>query len=210
MELKGGKAKMRKFLVIFLAFISIVTFRNGWCEDNLLAVDVIDNKQKASGQLDKTLSEGENISAQVIQEEQKPVDAELEKIKAYHDLFDNKQKELELIRLDLEKSNLLLKKKEAEKEIYQIEKALPQGKKEELSASLQGVKEPLIDSSDIKIQLLLITDDLKEAQLNLKGSTFSFKEGDIIASRLTAEKIDSSGVIFKQQDGSILKLNFIN
>lgn len=201
---------MRKLLIVVSIFVSITAFRYAWCDDNLMAVDVIDNKQKAGEQLDKPLSQDKNISAQVIQEEQEPDNAELEKIKAYHELFDNKQKELELIRLDLEKSNLLLKKKEAEKEIYEIGKTLPQEKKEEFSASFQGVKEPLIDSSDIKIQLLLISDDLKEAQVSLKGSTFSFKEGDIIASRLTAEKIDSTGVIFKQQDGSILKLNFIN
>ena len=205
---------MRKFSIILLVLVSIAAFKNARCEDNLLAVDIIDNKQKASEQVDKALTQDENTSnVQPIEEKQKPIDdseQDLEKIKAYHELFDNKQKELEIIRLDLEKSNLLLKKKEAEKEIYQIEKALPQGKKEEPSGFIQGVKEPLVDSSDIKIQLLLISDDLKESQVNIKGSTYGFKEGDIIVSRLTAEKIDSSGVTFKQQDGSVLKLNFTN
>lgn len=200
---------MRKLLVIFLTLVSVAAFKNAWCEDNLLAVDVIENKQEPIKQPEETFSQDESIgNAQAIPEEQL-ADPELEKIKAYHELFDNKQKELEIIRLDLEKSNLLLKKKEAEKEIYQIEKTLPQGKKEELSF-IQGVKEPLVDPSDIKIQFLLISDDLKEAQISLKGSTYVFKEGDAIASRLTSEKIDSSGVLFKQQDGSILKLNFVN
>jgi len=200
---------MRKLLVILLALVSIAMFGNGWCEDNLLAVDVIENKQEPIEQPEGTFSQDESIrSAQAIAEEQ-AADPELEKIRAYHELFDNKQKELEIIRLDLEKSNLLLKKKEAEKEIYQIEKTLPQGKKEELSF-MQGVKEPLVDPSDIKIQLLLISDDLKEAQVSLKGSTYVFREGDTIASRLSTEKIDSSGVLFKQQDGSALKLNFVN
>jgi hypothetical protein len=202
---------MRRLLIVVSIFVSIAAFRYAWCADNLLAVDVIDNKQKASPQPEKTLSQQESAStAQGISEQEQPADPELEKIKAYHELFDNKQKELELIRLDLEKSNLLLKKKEAEKEIYQIEKVLPQGKKEEVPGFAQGMKEPLVDASDIKIQLLLISDDLKEAQASLKGVNYSFKQGDIIASRLTAEKIDSTGVIFKQQDGSILKLNFIN
>jgi len=200
---------MRKLLVILLALVSIAMFRNGWCEDNLLAVDVIENKQEPIEQPEGTFSQDESIrSAQAIAEEQ-AADPELEKIRAYHELFDNKQKELEIIRLDLEKSNLLLKKKEAEKEIYRIEKTLPRGKKEELSF-IQGVKEPLVDPSDIKIQLLLISDDLKEAQVSLKGSTYVFREGDTIASRLSTEKIDSSGVLFKQQDGSALKLNFVN
>ncbi len=205
---------MRKLLIVVSIFVSIAAFRYAWCEDNLLAVDVIDNKQKAAEQVDKTLPKEENTNnAHLIEEEPKPVDdseQDFAKIKAYHELFDNKQKELEIIRLDLEKSNLLLKKKEAEKEIYQIEKALPQGKKEEASGFIQGVKEPLIDSSDVRIQFLLISDGLKEGQVSLKGSTYIFKEGDVIASRLTAEKIDSSGFTFKQQDGSILKLNFIN
>ena len=77
-------------------------------------------------------------------------------------------------------------------------------------SSTQGVKDSLVDASDIKIQLLLIADDLKEGQVILKNAPYSFKEGDTIALKLTAEKIESSGVTFKQPDGSILKLNFIN
>lgn len=206
---------MRRLLIVISIFVSIAAFRYAWCEDNLLAVDVIADKQKALEPAEKTVQDENSGKPQepVIKDQAKPADdfdQDLARIKAYHELFDNKQKELELIRLDLEKSNLLLKKKEAEKEIYQIEKVLPQGKKEEVSGFAQGIKEPLVDASDIKIQLLLISDDLKEAQASLKGVNYSFKEGDIIASRLTAEKIDPAGVIFKQQDGSILKLNFIN
>jgi len=87
---------------------------------------------------------------------------------------------------------------------------LPQGKKEEFSASFQDTKEPLIDASDIKIQFLLISGDLKESQISLKGTAYFFQEGDTVASKLTAEKIEPSGVTFRQQDGSILKLNFIS
>lgn len=207
---------MRRLLIVISIFVSIAAFRYAWCEDNLLAVDVIANKQKASEQQDKILITDESAGKTqepIIEEEAKPADdsdQDLVRIKAYHELFDNKQKELEIIRLDLEKSNLLLKKKEAEKEIYQIEKVLPQGKKEELSGFVQGSKESPMDASDIKIQFLLISDDLKEAQASLKGVNYSFKEGDIIASRLTAEKIDPAGVIFKHQDGSMLRINFIN
>lgn len=201
---------MRKLLIISLVFVSALTFKNGWCQDNLLAVDVIGDKQKAGEEQDKGPAKDKNSGVQAQQETQQPAEDsedDLGKIKAYHELFDNKQKELELIRLDLEKSNLLLKKKEAEKEIYQIEEALPQAKKKEASGL---VKEPAVDASEMKIQLLLISDGLKEGRITLKGSTCSFKEGDIVASKLTAEKIDSTGVTFKQQDGSVLKLNFVN
>jgi len=209
---------MRKILFLLLFVISAGGFKYAYCQDNLLAVDVIDSKQKTQAQVNKTLPKDENFNkAQetVVEEPKLPDDSEqdLKRIKAYRELLDNKQKELEIIRLDLEKSNLLLKKKEAEKEIYQIDKSLPQGKKEEVSmpgSLIQGVKEPLIDSSDIKIQLLVIADNLKEGQISLKGAPYRFKEGDCIASKLTVAQIDPSGVTFKQLDGSVFKLNFIN
>ena len=107
----------------------------------------------------------------------------------------------------------MLKKRQAEKEIFEIDKALPQGKSDvsSMPGSLaQGKKVPLVDASDIKIQLLVIADNLKEGQISLKVSPYVFKEGDSIASKLTVEQIEPSGVTFKQVDGSTLKLNFIN
>ena len=177
----------------------------------------IDNKQKALTQENKPLAQDENSSkVEVPVEEVKPLDDSeggLEKIKAYREILENKQKELEVIKLDLEKSDLMLKKRQAEKEIYEIDKALPQGKTEvpSISGSLTpGAKESLVDTSDIKIQLLVIADNLKEGQLSLKGLPYSFKEGDSIASRLTVEQIEPSSVTFRQPDGSNFKLNFIN
>ena len=208
---------MRKLLFLFLFFMAMTGFKYAYCQDNILAVDTIDNKQKALTQENKPLAKDENSSkVEAPLEEVKPLDdseGDLEKIKAYREVLENKQKELEVIKLDLEKSDLMLKKRQAEKEIYEIDKALPQANSEapSMPGSLaQGIKEPLVDTSDIKIQLLVISDNLKEGQLSLKGSPYSFKEGDSIASKLTVEQIEPSGVTFKQPDGSNFKLNFIN
>ncbi len=208
---------MRKPLFLFLFFMAVAGFKSAYGQDNLLAVDTIDKKQKALPREDKLLAKDENSSkVEVPREEVMPIDDSeggLEKIKAYREIFENKQKELEVIKLDLEKSCLMLKKRQAEKEIYEIDQALPQGKSEApfVPGSLtQGVKEPLVDASDIKIQLLVIADNLKEGQLSLKGLPYSFKEGDSIASKLTVEQIEPSGVTFRQPDGSNFKLNFIN
>jgi hypothetical protein len=208
---------MRRLLVLFLFVTALVGFKYAYCEDNILAVDVVNNKQKALTQENKPLTNDENsVKAEAPVEEAKPLDdseQDFEKIKAYREALENKQNELEVIKLDLEKSDLMLKKRQAEKEIFEIDKSLPQGKTEVSSlpgSSTQGVKDSLVDASDIKIQLLLIAGDLKEGQVILKNAPYSFKEGDTIASKLTAEKIESSGVTFKQPDGSILKLNFIN
>jgi len=191
-------------------------FKYAYCEDNLLAVDGIPGKEKAQVQQDNVTPKEDNVDkAAQTMEESNQDDAsgkDFAEIKAYHSLIDNRQKELEIIKLDLEKSNLLLKMKEAEKEIFEIDKALPQGKRGISADSplIPDVKEPLIDSSDIKVQLLLISDNLKEGMITLKGTPYSFKEGDFVASKLTVETIDPSGVAFKQPDGSILKLNFMN
>ena len=197
--------------------MAMTGFKYAYCQDNLLAVDTIDNKQKALTQENKPLAKDENSTkVEVSAEEVKPPDDSeggLEKIKTYRELLENKQKELEVIKLDLEKSDLMLKKRQAEKGIYEIDKSLPQGKTEVSSmpgSPAQGAKELLVDTADIKIQLLVIADNLKEGQLSLKNAPYSFKEGDTIASKLTAEKIESSGVTFKQPDGSVLKINFLN
>lgn len=208
---------MRKLLFIFLFFMAMAGLRSAYGQDNLLAVDTIDYKQKALTQENKPLAKDENSSkVEVPIEEVKPIDyseGDLGQIKAYREVLENKQKELEVIKLDLEKSYLMLKKRQTEKEIYEIDQAIPQGKSEARSipgSLTPGAKEPLVDTSDIKIQLLVIADNLKEGQLSLKGLPYSFKEGDSIASKLTVEQIEPSGVTFKQPDGSNFKLNFIN
>jgi len=208
---------MRRTLFLLLFVIFAFGFKYVYCEDNLLAVDVIDNKQKVLTQENKLPLKDENsVKAEAPVEEAKPLDdseQEFEKIKAYREVLENKQKELEVIKLDLEKSDIMLKKRQAEKEIYEIDKSIPQGKTEVSSlpgSSAQAAKDSLLDTSDMKIQLLVIADNLKEGRVSLKGAPYSFKEGDTVASKLTADKIEPSGVTFKQPDGSIFKLNFIN
>lgn len=209
---------MKKLLFMLVFVMAVTGFKCGYCQDNILAVDKIDNKAKAQTQEDKTVLKEQNpVQAEVALEEVKPADdtgeQALENIRAYREVLENKQKELEVIKLDLEKSDLMLKKRQAEKEIFEIDKALPQGKSDVSSLSgglTQGTKAPLVDASDIKIQLLVIADNLKEGQISLKGSPYVFKEGDSIASKLTVEQIEPTGITFKQVDGSSFKLNFIN
>jgi len=209
---------MKRLLFLLVFVMAVAGFKCGYCQDNLLAVDKIDNKTKVQVQEDKTLPKEQNsVQAGVVLEEVKPADdsseQDLENIRAYREVLENKQKDLEVIKLDLEKSDLMLKKRQAEKEIFEIDKALPQGKSDVSSVSgglNQGEKVSLIDPSDIKIQLLVIADNLKEGQISLKGSPYVFKEGDSIASKLTVEQIEPTGITFKQVDGSLFKLNFIN
>ena len=170
---------MKKLLFLFVFVISLAGFKYAYCQDNLLAVDVVRDKQKALTQENKAPAKDENsIKTEVPIEEAKPLDdseQDLKEIKAYREVLENKQKELEVIKLDLEKSDLMLKKRQAEKEIFEIDKALPQGKSDvpSVPGSLaQGTKVPLVDASDIKIQLLVIADNLKEGQVSLKGSSY--------------------------------------
>lgn len=209
---------MKKLLFLLVFVMAVAGFKFGYCQDNLLAVDKIENKAKPQTQEDKALPKEQHpVQAEVALEEVRPADdsseRDLENIRAYRGVLENKQKELEVIKLDLEKSDLMLKKRQAEKEIFEIDKALPQGKSDVSSVSgglTQGAKVSLVDTSDIKIQLLVIADNLKEGQASLKGSPYVFKEGDSIASKLTVEQIEPTGVTFKQVDGSSFKLNFIN
>ena len=207
---------MRKILLIVLVFIfSLLLYKCAYSEDNILALDESLNKKDETIP-DKSVKKGEDNSTTIKTEDEKIAgddsDKELEKMRSHRKHIENKQKELDLIKLDLEKDSLLLKEKEAQKEIYQIDKILPQGN---IGTSMgkgtgQDLKEENIDPSDIKIQLLVIADNLKEGQISFKNTVYDFKEGDITVSKLRVERIDSSGVTFRMPDGAVLKLNFIN
>jgi len=211
---------MKKIVFLSVFVMAVAGLKFGYCQDNLSAIDKIDSKAKvqAQAQADKVLPKIETpLPAEAFQEETKQADElgeqELENMKSYREALENKQKELEVIKLDLEKSDLLLKKRQAEKEIFEIDKSLPQGGSNLSSVAgglTQDAKASLVDPLDIKLQLLVITDNLKEGQITLKNSPYVFKEGDFIASKLTVEQIEPTGVTFKQVDGSSFKLSFIN
>ena len=96
---------------------------------NLLALDPSYNKKPAVV-ADKNVQKDDAINKVIKPLDQIPPDdsdKELEKMRSHRKHIENKQKELDLIKLDLEKDSLLLKEKEAQKEIYQIDKILPQG-----------------------------------------------------------------------------------
>ena len=116
---------MKRLLFLLVFVIAVTGLKCGYCQDNLLAVDKIDNKTKVQVQEDKTLPKEQNpVQAGAALEEVKPADdtgeQDLENIRAYREVLENKQKDLEVIKLDLEKSDLMLKKRQAEKEIFEI------------------------------------------------------------------------------------------
>lgn len=115
---------MRKIILGVLIFELV--FNQGYCQDNLLAVDIPSQKEKPGAQENKIIPKEES-------QPEEDTDKDLNTIRAYREFMDKRQKELENIRFDLEKSDLLLKKKENEKKIYNIEKDLPEGKKDGLS-----------------------------------------------------------------------------
>ena len=207
---------MRRILVTFVFFVSVLSFKCAYSEDNLLAVDTGYNKESVIF-TDKSVQKAEDDD-KALEPQEEPLagddfDKELEKMKTYRELIQNKQKELEVVNLDFEKASLILKKKEAEKEIYQIGNVIPGSAEEDGSignGSFQDVKDVSIDSSDIKIQLLVISDNLKEGQISIKGVLYSFREGDSLPLKLTVEKIETSGVTLRQADGAVLKLNFMD
>ena len=206
---------MRKMILLIMIFE--LFFSQGYCQDNLLAVDIPAQKEKPLKQEEKKVMPKEDNKEKteaVLEEADREDDADkdLDKIKAYRLFMENRQKELEAIRFELEKSGLVLKKKENDKKIYDIEKDLPESTKTGLSQNipLSSIKEPAFEAADIKILLLLINGLKKEGIITLKGTPYTFQEGETIASKLTVERIANSGITFKQSDGSSLKVNFIN
>lgn len=202
--------------IILGILIFELVFSHAYCQDNLLAVDIPVKNPKPAAQENKVIPKEEvKKQADPVLEKEQPkddIDKNLDKMRVYGEFLDNRQKELGSIRFDLEKSDLLLKKKENEKKIYDIEKNLPEGKKDGLVQSTASIdtKQPSLENADIKILLLLINGAQKEGIITLKGTPYSFQEGETIAAKLIVERINKSGITFKELDGSSLKVNFIN
>ena len=203
---------MRKIILFIFVFSLVCGY--AYPEDNILALDTGYNKKDvmpADKSVQKGISDDKATRPQEAASAGDDSDKELEKMKSYRETLKNKQRELEVVKLDLERESLLLKKKEAEKEIYRIDKAIPGNAKETGaigSLSSQDVKDSGLDSSDMKLQLLVISDNVRQGQISLKGASYSFKEGDTLPFKLTVEKIDRSGVTLKDPGGTVLKLNF--
>ena len=208
---------MKRILLVVLFLVSCLSlYRYAYSEDNLLALDTGFDKNKAVVP-DKTIQKDETSDKAIKSEDQvapDDSDKELEKMRSYRTLIQGKEKELDLIKLDLEKDNILLKERQAQKEISQIDKAFPGSAKKEASSGGNGItesaKEEGIDPSDIKIQLLLVTDGLKEGQISFKNTLYNFKEGDTVASKLRVEKIEAQGITLREPDSTVLKLNFMD
>ena len=81
---------MKKILFLLVFVVAAIGLKFGYCQDNLLAVDKIDNKAKAKAQEDKVvLKEQSPVQPEAALEEAKPADdtgeQDLENIKAYRE-----------------------------------------------------------------------------------------------------------------------------
>lgn len=206
---------MRKFLTLSLIFIFSVAPRLVWAgDDNLLAVDIPGQKKQNPGQESKVLPTDrppEN-SAPVTSGQGNEFAKDLEKIKAFQEAMNDRRRAIEMIRLDLEKESLILKEKQAQKQIYDIDNSLPMVKKEELqkNALSGGLKAPLVDPADVGLAMLLISGDLKEGILTIKNTAYGFREGDCVVSKLIVSNITRDAVTFKQPDQTEFTLDFMD
>ncbi|QAT16687.1 hypothetical protein BU251_02540 [Candidatus Velamenicoccus archaeovorus] len=206
---------MRKLLILSLIFVFGMGLRLVWAsDDNLLAVDVSRQEKKIPPRENKVFSTQETPknSASVVSGQRDEFAKDLEKIKAFHEAMNDKRHAVEMIRLDLEKESLLLKEKQAQKQIYDIDNSLPLVKKEEFQKSdlSGGLKVSGVDPSDVRLLMIVIAGGLKEGILTLKGTPYRFKEGDCVASKLTVSKITRDTLTLKQPDQTEFTLNFMD
>lgn len=208
---------MKRLLILTLIFFFAAAINAARPDDdNLLALDLAAQKKEDPVRDDQAadVRDAQEKAAPVVSGEgpgqEGECDGDLKKIRAFREFINEKRRDLELMELDLEKNGLLLKEKEIQKQIYEIDKALPQAKKDESQRGLfaGGFNPPPVDSEDIKITMLIIAGGRKEGILTLKGASYKFREGDSIASKLTVSEITRDAVIFRQLDGTELKLNF--
>ena len=101
---------MKRILLVALLLVSCLPlYKYAYSEDNLLSLDTGFDKKKAVAP-DKIIQKDETTDKVIKTEDEiasDDSDKELEKMRSYRTLIQGKEKELDLIKLDLDKVNLL-------------------------------------------------------------------------------------------------------
>ena len=213
--------------ILLVIGIVVIFYRIGYCDDNLSVLGSYGNKNKEKEKIEtKTESVPERVITETANKEKQDrnqevemelvedlddTDKRVEDMKAYHDILDSKQKEIDIIKLDLEKQRLLLEKKEAQKKIQDIVSGASAGERIEDAAVFMTRKTEttaFFPEEDIKILLLVVTDNLKEAMVAVNGRQNTVYEGVKIDNNLTVESIKNTGIVFKRENGETFVRNF--
>ena len=111
-------------------------------------------------------------------------------------------KAIKILNLDLERADLELKQKEIQVKMAQLNKESGALINSNGSMSVKPAK-PLL-----KISGIFLTDEGKEALINVNGANQNAREGEQIASGIAVKKITSTAVTVQYADGQIQEFKF--
>ena len=177
-------------LTIFYAPITCSAEISLLDEDEQEEINTVNNE----AQTNETLEAQESIDSSSN-------DTKFQQMSDFIEEEDEKLKELKLLNLDLQKSDLLLKKKEIDQKINQL------GRNENLSVFKEGRVESEVQEivPSVKLVSIFLSDSSKKAILNINGVNIAVSEGQQFDSFVT-ESIDAQKVLLEFEDGQSKEL----
>ena len=136
------------------------------------------------------------------QKERAQVKEQMETLLSYQKDLEAKQKEIDLLALELQKTDLVLKRKELQKKISEVELS-------EDSRQISDNKKDPAAAGDFKVSLVFITPQSKEAVLERAGEKIRVREGDSIYNNIFVKEITGDGVLLAIE-GSSRKIPYVS
>jgi len=195
---------------------------------SILGEDIVtqtEEKQETTQSKKEKIAASENVEEQqddtpeekdIFQKnEAQGIEPQLELMRKYQDKIANKEKEIEMLNLDFKKTKLILERKQLESKINEINQQLQDkgtrveiGQLNNLLDENTSPQEEEILPDDIKISLIVISENVREAILLKQGLLYRVKEGDRILPQLSVKEILPDGVLLVSQSGDEIKVGF--
>ena len=175
-------------IIIAMGFVWLIVFPALAQENGILFESAALEKKEAETKTPLPENATQGSPESDSQKERAQVKEQMETLLSYQKDLEAKQKEIDLLALELQKTDLVLKRKELQKKISEIELS-------EDSRQISDNKKDPAAAGDFKVSLVFITPQSKEAVLERAGEKIRVREGDSIYNNIFVKEITGDGVV---------------
>jgi|GEM_PF-4204015 len=189
-------------IIIAMGFVWLIVFPALAQENGILFESAALEKKEAETKTPLPENATQGSPESDSQKERAQVKEQMETLLSYQKDLEAKQKEIDLLALELQKTDLVLKRKELQKKISEVELS-------EDSRQISDNKKDPAAAGDFKVSLVFITPQSKEAVLERAGEKIRVREGDSIYNNIFVKEITGDGVLLAIE-GSSRKIPYVS
>ena len=175
-------------IIIAMGFVWLIVFPALAQENGILFESAALEKKEAETKTPLPENATQGSPESDSQKERAQVKEQMETLLSYQKDLEAKQKEIDLLALELQKTDLVLKRKELQKKISEVELS-------EDSRQISDNKKDPAAAGDFKVSLVFITPQSKEAVLERAGEKIRVREGESIYNNIFVKEITGDGVV---------------